>query len=43
MLLSVAGACDVELGVLAELGEEFMDAGDDGLVCRVPKVRHMFW
>jgi len=32
MMLSVAGLRDVGLGVLAELGEEFMDAGDDGLV-----------
>lgn len=32
MMLSVTGLGDVGLGVLAELGEEFMDAGDDGLV-----------
>jgi hypothetical protein len=32
ILLSVAGLRDVGLGVLAELSEEFMDAGDDGLV-----------
>jgi hypothetical protein len=32
MPLSVAGLRDVGLGVLVELGEEFMDAGDGGLV-----------
>lgn len=30
--VSVAGARDAGLGVLAELGEEVMDAGDGGLV-----------